>query len=235
MNTKTPPTIIAFASPKGGAGKSTSCLSIAGALAAEGHRVQVIDFDASQTLYRWYQANPSARDITRLTVETGPAGDIAAFVRDIWHNREGVVLIDLAGALTDVMLHIAAFADLIITPAKLSEPDILEANKLYQQLIAIGTKIGKPIKHRILINEVPSILAAFQIHLLDELRSTALPRFDNLVHYRAAYPEAFLTGLPAHFASDKERPTIVKAVAEINALVDEIYATINHEEHKEAA
>lgn len=235
MNAKAPPTIIAFASPKGGAGKSTSCLSIAGALASEGHKVQVIDFDASQTLFRWYEANPSAREIKNLTVERGPDTDIADFIRDIWHNRSGVVLIDLAGALTDKMLHVAAFADLIITPAKLSEPDILEANKLYQQLIAIGTRIGKPIKHRILINEVPSILAAFQIHLLDELRSTALPRFENLVHYRAAYPESFLTGLPAHFATAKERPTISKAVAEINALVDEIYAIINQQEKKEAA
>jgi len=36
---------IAFASPKGGSGKSTSCLSIAGYLAKNEKRVLVVDFD----------------------------------------------------------------------------------------------------------------------------------------------------------------------------------------------
>src|SRR4051812_45526968 len=58
-----PPTIIAFASPKGGAGKSTTCLSIAGALAANGQPVHIIDCDPSETLYRWYTANESAQTI----------------------------------------------------------------------------------------------------------------------------------------------------------------------------
>ncbi|MBN8913901.1 MAG: AAA family ATPase [Rhizobiales bacterium] len=43
--TSTPPTIISFVSPKGGVGKSTSCLALASALAHTGQHVQIIDFD----------------------------------------------------------------------------------------------------------------------------------------------------------------------------------------------
>lgn len=231
----TPPTIIAFASPKGGAGKSTSCLSIAGALASQGHRVHIVDFDPSETLWRWHQSSTVPAAIPNLTVQSAPKGDIADFMRDVWHNRSGVVLIDLAGALTSHMLHLAVFADLTITPAKLSEPDVLEANKLYNELITIGQRIGKPILHRILVNEVPSLLAGFQRDLLDQLRQSTLPRFETLIHYRAAYPESFQTGLPPHFAADQSRPTIAKAVDELDALLTEIYATINQDEQKAAA
>jgi chromosome partitioning protein len=39
------PECIAFANPKGGSGKTTSCLSIAGYLAKSGNKVLVVDFD----------------------------------------------------------------------------------------------------------------------------------------------------------------------------------------------
>lgn len=235
MTTHTPPTIIAFASPKGGAGKSTSCLCIAGALAAEGHRVTIIDFDDSETLWRWFTANPDASNIGKLTVERAPSTALGEFMESIWKEREGVVLIDLAGALTNQMLHIAAYAHLIITPAKVSEPDIVEANKLYQQLLVIGRKVGKPICHRILLNEVPNILAAFQLSILDNLRASALPAFKTALKYRAAYPESMMSGRPPHFAENTLRPAVSKAITEINELVAEVYATINQEDLQEAA
>ena len=42
---------------------------------------------------------------------------------------------------------------------------------------------------------------------------------------RAAYPESFLTGTPPQFA-DRSRPTVSKAIDELNHLVDEVLATL---------
>ena len=235
MSHPTSPTFIAFASPKGGVGKSTSCLSLAGALAADGHPVHIVDFDQTQTLWRWYSSNPVAQALNGITVEEGPAReDIKVFLKGLWHNRRGYVLIDLAGALTNHMLQLAAFAHLTITPAKLNEPDILEANKLFQQLVELGQHVGKPIEHRILLNEVPSLLAAYQVHMLGQIDASPLNRFPTLMHTRAAYPEAFLTGLPPHFA-DQSRPTIAKAVGELNDLRADVYAALGTSEEKVAA
>lgn len=229
------PTFIAFASPKGGVGKSTSCLALAGALAADGHKVHIVDFDQTQTLWRWYKSNEAAQKIDGLTVEQGPPKeDIKEFLKELWTTRNGFVLIDLAGALTNHMLQLAAFAHLTITPAKLNEPDILEANKLFQQLIDLGRHVGKSISHRILLNEVPSLLAAYQVHMLGQIDGSPLNRFATLMHTRAAYPESFLTGLPPHFA-DRSRPTIAKAVDEIDALREEVYAALGNEQQKAAA
>ena len=49
-----------------------------------------------------------------------------------------------------------------------------------------------------------------------------LPRLNNVLAHRAAYEEIGLSGLPPHFA-DPDRPTVAKALTELNALRDELY------------
>ncbi len=226
------PTILAFASPKGGVGKSTLCLSLAGAIAARRIPVHIIDLDQTQTLWRWYSNNPGT--VSGLTVEPTPDGDLMHHLRALRGQRQGYILIDVAGALTKLMMHVATLAHLTITPAKLSEPDILEANKLHRELLALGEYAGKAINHRILINEVASLLPAYQIHTLNQIENSPLRRFATLVHVRAAYPESFLTGMPPHFA-DRSRPTIRKAVQEIDALLEEVFAVLQADQQKAAA
>ena len=45
--------IISFANPKGGAGKTTSALLLAGELAARGARVAIIDADPEKWISQW--------------------------------------------------------------------------------------------------------------------------------------------------------------------------------------
>jgi len=224
MNTSTPPTIITFASPKGGAGKSTNCLNIAGALAKRGYSVHIIDYDQSETLVRWFKRFANTHDTHNITVEKGPTISREVFSA-IWRAPVDFVLIDLAGQLNDNLLRLAVFAALTITPIKISEPDIAEANRLLANFRAIQTTVRKKIIHRILVNDAQNMFAAFEWDLLDQLKSAALPRFETLIRRRAAYGESFVTGLPPHFA-DEHRGPVQKAVAEIDALVDEILAII---------
>jgi len=232
MDTHTSPTVIAFASPKGGVGKSTSCLAIAGALAALNTQVHIVDFDQTETLYRWSVQHAATRSIPNLTVEKGPAQLTGEYLKELWNKRSGYVLLDLAGSLTNQMISLTAFAALTITPATLNEPDIVEADKLNDQLIAMGRRINKPICHRVLLNGVPPILAGYQTEMLRQLEASGLTRFDQIMHTRAAYPESFLTGVPPHFA-DRGRPPVKKAVDEIDALLLEVFSAI--EQQKAAA
>lgn len=235
------PTIISFASPKGGAGKSTSCVNIAGALLAQGKTVHIVDFDQSLTLWRWYSTNDAAREISGLTVQKAPETDLGQFVKETWQHPADYVLIDLAGQLTRDMLYLAIYAHLTITPIKISEPDIVEANKLHAQLREAQKTVTKPIVHKLLVNDVPNMLAAFQYALLDELANASLPRFGTVIRHRAAYGESFMTGQPPHFA-DRSRLPIAKAVDELEHLIDEIETAaaerdpvFDHDRRKEAA
>ena len=51
--------ILAFASSKGGVGKSTTCAALASALALDGARVSLLDLDQNRTLERWSRRHPS--------------------------------------------------------------------------------------------------------------------------------------------------------------------------------
>jgi chromosome partitioning protein len=224
------PFIIAFASPKGGVGKSTSCLNIAGALCAAGHNVHIIDLDQTQTLGRWFQTHAErlATNIPSLSVATHPESEFLDHINTAFYSRTGFILVDVAGALGQAMLNAATAAHLTITPTKLSEADITEASRLHDQLIQLGHHVEKQVLHRILINEVGSLpfMPAYQLHALDQIANLGLQRFETIVHSRAAYGEVMFTGEPPHYAGTT-RPAITKAVEEIDFLLAEIFALFN--------
>jgi chromosome partitioning protein len=110
----------------------------------------------------------------------------------------------------------------------------LEANKLHRELLDLGRYAGKAINHRILINEVAALLPSYQRHTLSEINRSPLKRFETLMHVRAPYAEAFLTGQPPHF-SDRNRPPVQKAIAELDALIEEVFAALGMNEQKAAA
>jgi chromosome partitioning protein len=222
---------ISFASPKGGVGKSTSCIAIAGALLSQGHRVRIIDFDQTETIWRWYTTSDFAQSIPNLTVEKGPTDDIGHFISDLYQTATDYVLLDLAGALSDLVLMVAAFATLTITPAKVSEPDIIEANKMAQNLHDVGKRIGKTINHRILLNEVPSSISNDELDLIRQIDDSNLHRFQTLIHRRAAYSKSFSRGTLPHMADAPDK----KALAEIEALMTEVTRFFQQPQEQKAA
>ncbi|MDQ8699253.1 ParA family protein [Hyphomicrobium sp. LHD-15] len=218
MSNHTGAKFISFASPKGGVGKSTSCLAIAGALLAAGEKVRIIDFDQTESIWRWYSNSPIAQATPHLAVEKGPTANLDAYIKQLWQSATDYVLLDLAGSLSDLTLMVAAFATLTITPAKVSEPDIIEANKMARSLHAVAKRIGKPVNHRILLNEVPSSISNDEVDLINQIDRSNLRRFSTLIHRRSAYSKSFSRGTLPHFADAPDR----KALAEIDAMMAEI-------------
>jgi chromosome partitioning protein len=224
--------IIAFASPKGGVGKSTSCAALAGALAQRGAPVHVIDLDQTRTLHRWYSRFKP--DIPNFHVEAVDEADFMAHIRTIYPSHRGFILIDVAGAFAKAMIQAATLAHLTISPTKLSEPDIVEAIKLNRELRDLATTIGKPIPHRLLINEVSPLLPTYQRAAMADIARSGVERFESLLTERAAYAEIFLTGNPPHFA-DQTREAVRKAVAELDLLAMEILDLLFPAQREEAA
>lgn len=224
--------IIAFASPKGGVGKSTTCACLAGTLAYRGHAVRILDLDQNRTLYQWSERFPEK--MGTIAVEAVEEGALISRVRDLYGKDNGFILIDVAGMLVNTTIVAATLAHLTITPAKLSAPDIIEAVKLNREMRLLGEKVGKPILHRLLLNEVSHLWPTYQRAALESVKSSGLVRFDTIIHERAPFAEVFLTGETPHFA-DRTREPIVKAVAQLDMLADEVLALLQLESMQEAA
>ena len=232
MTTAMRPTIIAFASPKGGVGKSTSCACLAGALAARGYPVLVLDLDQIRTLEQWFKRFPDLAGI--LTVEGLGEGEFMDRLKHHCDTRSGFILVDVAGVYQKTTIQAATVADLTITPSKLSAPDIIEAAKLHRELTHLSTMIGKPILHRVLLNEVSPLWPTYQRAALEDVKRSGVEPFGMVVHQRAPYAEVFLTGQPPHFANRTREP-VRKAVDQLDDLTDRILALLGLNEQKAAA
>ncbi len=232
MNNETRPYIIAFASPKGGVGKSTTCACVAGALAAKGFPVLVLDLDQNRTLEQWFNRFPDLASI--LTVEGLGEGDFMDRLKHHCDTRRGFILVDVAGVFQKTTIQAATVADLTITPAKLSAPDIIEAAKLHRELTHLSNMIGKPILHRVLLNEVSPLWPTYQRAALEDVKRSGVEPFGMVIHQRAPYAEVFLTGQPPHFANLTREP-VRKAVAQLDDLTSRILALLNINEQKAAA
>ena len=117
------PTIV-FASPKGGAGKSTSAVLLATELAASGAGVAIIDADPNKPVSRWSKLPgcPASLavidDVSERTV-----------IRTIEEQavRAAFVIVDLEGTASRMIPYAMSRADLVIIPTRGSVLDAVEA------------------------------------------------------------------------------------------------------------
>jgi cellulose biosynthesis protein BcsQ len=87
---------------------------------------------------------------------------------------------------------------------------------------------------RLLLTKVQPLPSHGQKHAAREIQRKRLPLLNAVLAQRAAYEEIGLSGLPPHYA-DPARPTVAKALAELNALRDEIIILTHKRESKPPA
>jgi chromosome partitioning protein len=222
--------IITCASSKGGVGKSTSCACLAGALAHLGETVHIADLDSNQTVSRWFQD-----DKTRpraITVSTPDPQNLTGHLQEIGSKiAPDFILIDVAGSYERALTVAAARAHLTIIPATLTEADVYEAEKTARHIEQIFASFGREPLFRLLLTKVQPLQSHGQRHAAREIRRKQLPLLGTVLVQRAAYEEIGLSGLPPHYA-DNKRETVAKAVAELNALRDEVIILVRKRELK---
>ena len=216
--------IITFASSKGGVGKSTSCVALAGAFAKAGQRVHIVDLDNNRTVSRWL-----ADDKTRPASITVSAPDPQILTEHLQeaarHYMPDKILIDVAGNYERALTVAIARAHLTLIPASTTEADIYEAARIARHIQTVYAAFGKTPLYRLLVTRVSHLVTHAQAHGFKEISRLKLPIFKTFIAHRAAYEEIGLSGLPPHFA-DLERPTTAKAVAELDQVRDEIEALL---------
>lgn len=229
--------IITLASSKGGVGKSTLTGCLAGVWAAAGETVHIIDLDNNRTVSRWF-SEPSRRPDGITVTAPDPAGLTEHLAELAATSNPDVVLIDVAGTYERALTVAVARAHLTLIPAAPTEADIFEASRVARHITSVYQAFGREPLYRLLLNRVPTLSSSGQLYSTLEIVRLKLPRIKTRVMQRAAYEELGLSGQPPHFA-DRKRPTVAKAVQELDAVRADIEALLQSEftpeEHLEGA
>ena len=166
--------IITFASSKGGVGKSTSCVALAGAYAKAGQRVHIIDLDGNKTASRWL-----ADDSLAPANVTVSAPDPQLLTEHLQETARlfapDMILIDIAGAYEQALTIAIARAHLTIIPASTTEADIFEAARVARHIQTIFAAFGKTPLYRVLATRVAPLVTHAQAHGFKQIARLKLP------------------------------------------------------------
>ena len=185
------PTIV-FASPKGGAGKSTSAVVLATELAQNGASVVIIDADPNRPVARWSRLPGRPENLT--VIEDITERTIIATI-DREAARVAFVLVDLEGTASRMIPYAMSRADLVIIPSRGSTLDAVEAvaaiREVREQEAAFRIKIPAAI---LLTSTSPAIKPRTLSSIVAEFRTNDVPVFKTQLHDREAFRAVFSFG-----------------------------------------
>ena len=181
--------VIAIASPKGGAGKTTSAFLLATELASRGMKVTVVDADPNHPICQWQDRGGSTENLTIIenTSEDSVMDDI-----DEAKKQSDFVIVDLEGTANLSVAYAIMRADFAIIPSQRSTLDAGEAAKAISLVKRQSKAIGRDIPSALLLTRTsPAIRSKGLKRMLDSLDTNNIDVFTVEVHEREAFKAVF--------------------------------------------
>lgn len=144
-------TVITAINGKGGAGKTTMLMNIAGEYALRGVNVAMIDMDPRDNLIRWWtdclEKDAAAAGIRVYSHKTGESLIRWMEGNDGFYDQ---VLIDTPGGDTKVTDPVIGVSHLVISPVQPSKREVLGAIECFENVLRINEAFGRTCRHGVL-------------------------------------------------------------------------------------
>lgn len=181
--------VISFANPKGGAGKTTSALLLAGELAVKGARVAIIDADPERWISQWGRlpGKPATIDIIADVTEDTIVDHIESAAK-----KAQFVIVDLEGTASLMVASAVGMSDLVIIPAQGASMDAKGAAKTIKLIRNQERMTRRSILHSILLTRTSAAIASRALrNVRDQLDKAGIDIFSTSIVERAAYRDIF--------------------------------------------
>jgi chromosome partitioning protein len=218
------PTIV-FATPKGGAGKSTSAILLATELALKGAEVTILDADDNQPISEWARLEGGVPDkitiVPNITEET-----ILDAISDA-AEATPFVIVDLEGSANMSQAYAMSRADLVIIPTQGSRLDAKEAAKAIK-LVKIQEKAFKRvIPYAILFTRTPALIRPRSLTFTQgEFHKHSVPAFKTQINERDAFKAIFSFGGNLESLDASKVPNLDKAINNAREFASETVAML---------
>ena len=185
--------VVAFISPKGGAGKTTAALVLALGLVERGLRVAMIDSDPNKPLLEWSKLPDRPGG---LTVHPAPtAHDVRDAYREARREDPNWVILDTEGSMRGVLAFVSVRPDLILTPLAGSLLEATQAIKAAEMVKEFGHRGGRPIPHRCLLTRIPAAIRPRSLtRVVERLREQRIEFLPTALLEKEAFRALFSIG-----------------------------------------
>ncbi|MGU9962110.1 MAG: ParA family protein [Candidatus Puniceispirillales bacterium WSBS_2018_MAG_OTU23] len=223
--------LVVFGSTKGGTGKTTAALILAGELAQEGLKTIVIDADPRQPMVAWANMPNKPKNITVIS-----CFDENAILDKIKKAKlaADAVIVDLEGRASRISSYAMSQADLVVIAAKEQHQDAAAAVKLIAEIKLDEEMLERPIPHIILLTQTRVVAKSRTSRFIGQeiAENPNMPCLNAEINERDAFSAIFSIGGTIHGFKEKDVNNLAAAKKNAKAVAEEI---INHaKENKNA-
>jgi len=185
-------TVIAFANPKGGTGKTTAALLLAEQISRAGATLAVLDVDPNQNLVDWSRRRDEAGKQTPFEVLGRPSEDDVLDQLDQLADNKDYVIVDLEGTASQIVTMVLTRTDLAIIPLEPTPMETRQAARAIGLIRRTSKMVSRDIPHALVFTRTN---AAFQTSDERDVRAETSASGVRLLEVslvrRAAYTRIF--------------------------------------------
>jgi len=218
---------IAFVSPKGGVGKTTSAFLFATAIAAV-QDVTIIDADPNRPIETWTQGGNTP---PRLTVVSDANEDnIIERIEDA-AEKTPFVVVDLEGTASKTVVYAVMQSDFVVIPTQGSQLDANEASRAIRVVLQSEKLSGKRKPYAVLLTRTsPSVRARGLAHIQNGLVDAGIPVLHTELNERDAFKAVFSFRQTLDGLNPAEVPNLDKARMNVLRFVEEVFERLAAQE-----
>src|ERR1017187_2973387 len=217
---------IAFVSPKGGVGKTTSAFLLSTAL-AKLYEVTIIDADPNHPVQTWAQGGNTPQ---RLTIVSDADEDTIIERIEDAAEKTPFVVVDLEGTASKTVIYAISQAHFVVIPTQGSQLDANEASRAIRVVIQSEKMTGKTKPYAVLLTRTnPSIRTRGLAHIQNGLIDAGIPVLQTELNERDAFKAIFSFQQTLDGLSAADVPNLEKAKANVDEFAREILEKLSEQ------
>lgn len=212
--------VITFAIPKGGAGKTTAAVLLAGELAEQGATVAIVDADPNRNVVDWARL---AALPDNLTVIGDATEDTLIDIIDAASSRNQFVIVDLEGSANVSVSYAIASSDFVVIPVQASQLDAKQAARQIRLIRGQEKVTRRSIPFVVLLTRTnPAVIPRTLRHVEASFAEHGVPLLATRLTDREAFRAMFSFGGTLSSLRDKGVSNLDGARQNVRAYVREI-------------